>query len=147
MCFVNNVNSKSAHHRIHRDVDNVDNVNSISIKHRRCCNVDDVNVKKIYIGKLLDVDNVDDLNVNKYWQCRQCKIDIDSISYDVTSILYQCCMHRDVDDIEKKKYVLDMNAHKVALGLSTMDYSDESLSYKMTLGELLFSYLTYFLRH
>lgn len=55
-----------------RNVSKVDGVNSISVKHRRCCEVDDVNVKEI-----------------------------SSMSYDVMLILYQCCIHRHGDNIEK----------------------------------------------
>lgn len=45
----------------------------------------------------------------KYRQCRRFNIDIGSISYDVMSILYQYCIHSNVDNIEKEIYVLDMN--------------------------------------
>lgn len=55
-----------------RNVSKVDGVNSISVKHRRCCEVDDVNVKEI-----------------------------STMSYDVMLILYQCCIHRHGDNIEK----------------------------------------------
>lgn len=55
-----------------RNVSKVDGVNLISVKHRRCCEVDDVNVKEI-----------------------------STMSYDVMLILYQCCIHRHGDNIEK----------------------------------------------
>lgn len=59
---------------------------------------DDVNVKEMskiftrYRLNILEVAMWTMLTSKKFWQCRQCKVNIGSISYEVMLILYQYCI-------------------------------------------------------
>lgn len=59
---------------------------------------DDVNVKEMstiftrYRLNIVEVAMWTMLTSKKFWQCRQCKVNISSISYEVMLILYQYCI-------------------------------------------------------